>query len=82
MLIELVEDFYFDPDTGTVVKATGKDECALFPPGASAVDGGFHLDYKAEDVVEAINETEDEEEEEEPDDKDKEEDDENELDDD
>jgi hypothetical protein len=60
MLIELVEDFYFDPDTGTVVRATGKDQCALFPPGASAVDGGFKLEYKADEVVDAINDAVDE----------------------
>jgi hypothetical protein len=58
MLIELMEGFYFDPDTGTVVKATGKDECALFPSGASAVDGGFHLPCAAEEAAEAINDTE------------------------
>ena len=58
MLILLLDGFYFDSETGTVLKATGEDSCALFPCGASAVDGGFSLPCAAERAADAINESE------------------------
>jgi len=56
MLIELAEGFFVDPELVAVVKVTDKDECALFTVGQSAMDGGFHLDYSAQEVVEQVNE--------------------------
>jgi hypothetical protein len=43
-----------------VVKATGDETCALFTSGQSAVDGGFHLPYSADDVAKQLNEAEEE----------------------
>ena len=55
MLIELVEGFWVDPERVAVVKATGKKKCALFLEGQSAIDGGFTLDFPAEEVAVHIN---------------------------
>jgi hypothetical protein len=55
MLIELVEDFYVNPEMVAVVKVTDKNQCALFTNGQSAMDGGFTLPYSAEEVVESLN---------------------------
>jgi len=63
MLIELAEGFYVDPEFVAVVKATGKDTCALFIPGQSAVDGGFTIDYPAYRVVRILNEEPDDDDE-------------------
>jgi hypothetical protein len=61
MLGELVGDYlWFDPMTGTVLKKTGEGECALFPPGASAVDGGFVLPCPIKQAADAINALEEE----------------------
>lgn len=59
MLGKVVDGFYFDPTTGTVVKDVDKDRSALFPPGVSAIDGGHLLPFTAKQAAEEINEIED-----------------------
>jgi len=55
MLIELSEGFFVNPELVAVVKVVDKNKCALFTSGQSAVDGGFTVDYSAEEVAEAVN---------------------------
>ena len=58
MRVKLFEGFFVDPDLVAVIKATGIDECALFTAGQSAIDGGFHIPYSAEEVDMALDEGE------------------------
>jgi hypothetical protein len=53
-MIEIDTGVFFDPRTGIVVKAIEDGKCALFPPGASPVDGGFLLERDAAEVAEEI----------------------------
>ena len=55
MLEEIVKGFFCDPEYVAVVKATGDESCAVFTAGQSAVDGGFHLPYPAEQVAQEVN---------------------------
>jgi hypothetical protein len=63
-VIELVDGFWVDPLSVTVVKAINEKSCAIWTTGQSALEGHI-LDYPAADVVEAIedacNEPSDEE---------------------
>lgn len=52
-MIQLVEGFWCDPFDVMVVKAIGKDKCALWMTGQNATEG-FVLDYPASEVVEAV----------------------------
>ena len=65
MFTQLTDGFFCNPKLVAVVKATGEEESALFTVGQSAVDGGFKLNYRAEDVVAALEEEDGGEEEEE-----------------
>ena len=53
--IEIDDGFFLEPRTGTVVKAIEEGKCALFPPGANPVDGGFLLERDALSVAEEIS---------------------------
>lgn len=55
MLVEIYEGFFCDPEEVAVVKTTGKDMCAVFTQGQSAMDGGFALPYAAEEVAAHVN---------------------------
>jgi hypothetical protein len=55
MLIELGEGFFVNPEDVAVVKATGEGKCALFTVGQSAVDGGFHIPYDAQEISQHVN---------------------------
>jgi hypothetical protein len=55
MLVEITPGFYADPFDISIVRETGDGNCAAFTKGQSAVDGGFKLEYGAEQVVEEVN---------------------------
>lgn len=61
-MIELIENFWCDPFSVTVVKAISENKCALWVTGQSAMDG-FVLDYSAAEVVQAIEDAKQESEE-------------------
>lgn len=52
-MIELVDGFWVDPFSVTVVKAINDNSCAIWTTGQSALEGHV-LDYPAGDVVQAI----------------------------
>lgn len=54
-MIEIADGVFVDPELIAVVKAVGKDKCAIFTPGQSAIDGGFLLDRPAVEVAEGID---------------------------
>lgn len=61
MLTQLVTGFWVDPEKVAVVRETDDDgKCVLFLEGQSAVDGGFTLNYPAEQVAQQVNEACDE----------------------
>ena len=52
-MIELIEGFWCDVWEVRAVKKISEDKCLLFLSGMGAMDG-FVIDYKAEEVVQAI----------------------------
>ena len=50
-MIEIQPGFFFDVEGGTIVKAVGENQCALFPRGVSVMDGGFLIDRPALEVA-------------------------------
>lgn len=51
-VIELSPDLVVRPSAIAAVKRVGKNQCAVFLRGQSAVDGGFLAERDYEDVVE------------------------------
>lgn len=54
--IEIDDGLAVIPCPGMVLKRVGEDQCALFLPGQSAVDGGFLIDRPMDEVQEEIDE--------------------------
>lgn len=54
-LIELTQDLSVIPCGGMVLKRVDEEQCALFLPGSSPVDGGFLIDRDYDAVLEEIN---------------------------
>jgi len=55
-VIELVEGMWFNPDKIVAVKAIGKDKCVLWTAGQPSTEGHV-LDFPADEVVQAIEES-------------------------
>lgn len=54
-LIELTPDLALIPCAGMVLKRVDEEQCSLFLPGSSPVDGGFLIDREFDAVLEEIN---------------------------
>jgi hypothetical protein len=54
-MIDISPDLAIIPCPGMVVKRVSEDQCALFLPGASAIDGSFLIDRPWDEVVDEIN---------------------------
>jgi len=54
MLIQIVDGWWCDPWSVTVVKKIDENSCAVWTTGQSALEG-FVLEYSAEEVADAVN---------------------------
>lgn len=54
-MIDISPDLALIPCPGMVVKRVSEDQCALFLPGSSAIDGSFLIDRPWDEVIDEIN---------------------------
>lgn len=53
-MIEIEKGTFINPNLIAVIKSVGDGKCALFTAGQSAADGGFLVDYDADELAEEI----------------------------